>query len=39
MIDTQKLIDKHEVFKTKGLKLTEDDLFQWVALWEAMLDA
>ena len=38
-VDTQKLIDRHEVFKAKGLQLTESDLFDWVALWEEMLDA
>lgn len=38
-MDTQKLIDRHEIFKAKGLQLTEDDLFNWVVLWEEMLDA
>lgn len=38
-VDTQKLIDRHEVFKCKGLQLTDDDLFNWVRLWEEMLDA
>lgn len=39
MVNTQNLIDRHEVFKCKWLQLTENDLFNWVALWEEMLDA
>ena len=37
-MEIQSLIDKHEQFKAKSLMLNEDDLFNWIMLWEAMLD-
>lgn len=32
------MIKKHEDFKKKWLQLTDQDLFDWVALWESMND-
>ena len=37
-MEIQSLIDRHEQFKAKALLLNEDDLFNWIMLWEAMLD-
>lgn len=34
----EKLFKKHEDLKLKWLRLTEDDLFNWVILWESILD-
>ena len=39
MIDTQILFDRHESFKNKWFKLDEQDLFDWLQLYEEMLDA
>jgi len=33
----QKLLDRHEVFKLKGLQLSNEDLFNWVALQDDMI--
>ncbi|MDO4714606.1 MAG: hypothetical protein Q4B28_08500 [bacterium] len=33
------LLERHEIFKLKGLQLNESDLFNWIALWEEMADA
>ena len=35
--NTQKLLERHEVFKLKGLQLTNEDLFNWVALQDEMI--
>lgn len=32
------LIERHEIFKLKGLQLNESDLFAWIMLWEEMAD-
>lgn len=37
-MEIQTLLDRHETFKAKWLMLSEDDLFNWVVLWEDMLD-
>lgn len=35
--DVQKLLDKHEAFKVKWLKLSDDDLFDWIGLQDEMI--
>ena len=34
--EVEAMIQKHEEFKMKWLRLNEQDLFDWVALWEEM---
>lgn len=34
----QQLIDRHDAFKKKWLQNNEESLFDWVMLWEEMLD-
>lgn len=36
--EVDELISKHEKFKAKWLKLTDQDMFDRVALWENMKD-
>jgi len=40
-MDTTKidaLLERHEILKLKWLQLWEQDLFNWVTLWEEMAD-
>lgn len=37
MTNIQELLDKHEAFKLKWLQLTDDDLFNWIALQDTMI--
>jgi len=38
-MNIQSLLDRHEVFKKKWLQNNESTLFDWVMLWEEILDA
>ena len=35
--DVQSLLDRHEAFKLKGLQLTDEDLFNWLALMDEII--
>lgn len=36
MEDIQQMIDKHEAFKSKWLKMNEQDIFDWICLQDEM---
>ena len=38
-MNIQPLLDRHEAFKKKWLQNNESTLFDWVMLWEEILDA